>query len=369
MAVRAFRPGHYLTIGQNNGRRGTYYKVSGASPNLLTLPGVRGVQVRFQWRDLEPTPGAFTFGPVQASYDDADRSIRAELWRVAQNNSCLIVLIEDKTFNGQNPMPSDLDTDPLHVQAISGGYCAVRWNTTVQSRFRALLQAVGDAFDADPSWYAVALQETAIGFTAAQRTTTGYSDAVGGANNYADSQIANLRKASDAFPTSQVFWYTNYFPTPATDYRLQEIADNLHDYNGGNSGVVMGGPDILPDATEIETRCYPRYRDPPVGSFGELKQFCSMQFDSYDHLHTTTTPDARIPGATWTVGTPWTMDHMYRFGRDSLRLNYVMWENNLGTGWKFLTDASSVIAANQTFNPSRFSPCSGPFGRKLTGKF
>jgi hypothetical protein len=366
--VRKNVPGHYITIGTSNGRRGTYYKrVNGSNPNLLTLPGVRGVQVRYLWRDLEPTAGTYTFGTVKTTYPDSERTIRADLWRARQNNSNLIIMVEDRTFDGHpdrsppvaptNPMPADLQASAYVVLVTTGagsgdsntGYTAVRWNATVATRFRALIQALGNAFDADPNWYGIAFQETAIGMDATQRDATGYNVLPDG-QVYRDAIIEMLKKASDAFPTSRTFWYTNFFPTPATDYRLEEIADTIKTYRGGSHGIIMGGPDILPDNGTLNDRVYPRFGAPPEGSWGELPLFNSMQFDSYSHNHTTATPDARMPGDSWTLGSRWTMDQLFRWARNHLHLNYVMWENNQGTGWKFISDASNVIAANPTFN-------------------
>jgi hypothetical protein len=355
-ATRKNVPGHYMTIGDGDARRGNYYRTSGNQPNLLALPGVRGVQVRYPWNSLETTQGNYTFGTVKATYPDTERTVRAELWRCQQANSRLILLIEDRTFDGTNPMPSYMAADPQYVQQVttSGGsgtgYSAVRWNTFVQTRFRALVAALGAAFDSSPHWYAVAFQETSTGLSDAQRTLTGYTDVL-----YRDALIANLRSASDSFPTSRVFWYQNFFPTPATDYRIGEVADAVKGYAGGLHGIVMGGPDIMPDKTELATRCYPRYGAPPIGSWGELPLFCSMQFDSYDHVHTTAStnanPDPRMPNDRWAIGDYWTMDQLFRFGRDSLHLNYVMWEHDQGgAGYHFEPDAQAVIAANPVFN-------------------
>jgi hypothetical protein len=350
--VRKNVPGHYLTLGTNNGRRGTYYKqVNASNPNLLTLPGIRGVQVRYPWSALESTQGTYTFGTVKQNYNDNERTIRADLWRVRQNNSFLVIMVEDRTFDGTNPMPAYMASNPQYVQYVTtaggsgNGYTAVRWNSFVQTRFQALIQALGNAFDADPNWYAIAFQETAIGMSGTQRDDTGYTDVL-----YRDAIVNNLKKASDAFPTSRTFWYTNFFPTPAQDFRLEEAADTIRIYRGGNHGVIMGGPDILPDNVSLNERVYPRFGAPPVGSWGELPLMNSMQFDSYSHDHTTATPDPRMPGDSWTLGSRWTMDQLFRWSRDSLHLNYVMWENNLGTGWKFNPDARNVIAANPTFN-------------------
>jgi hypothetical protein len=350
-ATRKNVPGHYMTIGDGDARRGNYYRTSGNQPNLLALPGVRGVQVRYPWNSLETTQGNYTFGTVKATYPDTERTVRAELWRCQQANSRLILLIEDRTFDGTNPMPSYMAADPQYVQQVttSGGsgtgYSAVRWNTFVQTRFRALVAALGAAFDSSPHWYAVAFQETSIGLDAAQRTATGYTDIL-----YRDSYIANLRAASDSFPTSRVFFYQNYFPTPATDFRIDEIVNTIEGWN--NHGIILCGPDILPDKTELVTRVYPRFGAPPTGHWGQIPLANSMQFDSYEHVHTTAAPpDTRVPGATWTLGSYWTMDHLFRYGRDTLHLDYVMWEHKQGTtGYRFEPDSQAVIAANPTFN-------------------
>jgi hypothetical protein len=349
--------GHYLAIGNGSARRGTYYKtVSASSPNLLTSPGIRGVQVRYKWVDLEPTAGTYNFGTVKATYPDTEMTIRADLWRCAQNNSRLIVMIEDKSFDGLHTVPLDLQYNTTtgangqFEQPITTGqgsaYCAVRWNPTIISRFGQLLTALGAAFDTNPNWYAFASQETATDFTAQQRTDTGYTDVA-----YRDALISMLQTASLAFPRSQIFWYTNFFPSTSTDFRLQEVADTMKTFNNGDSGVVMGGPDILPDNTSIATRVEPRFGVPPTGSYGELDLFNSMQNDSYSHVHTTSTPDPRLPGATWTLGSTWTMDHLFRHGRDNLNLNYVIWNYwNAGTR-NYDPDGLAVIAANQTWTP------------------
>jgi hypothetical protein len=358
-ATRKNVPGHYMTISTSDARRGTYYRKAGNQPNLLTLPGVRGVQVRYRWNELEPTTqGVYTFGDVKTSYPDAERTLRADLWRCQQANSRLILLIEDRTFVDVNPMPAYMAANPQYVQQVTTtvgtGWSAVRWNAFVQERFRALVAALGAAFDSSPYWYAVAFQETSIGLDAAQRTATGYTDTEGPNEGieYRDSYIANLRAASDSFPTSRVFFYQNFFPRPRVDYRIDEIVNTIEGYNGGNHGIILCGPDIMPDKADLVTRVYPRFGAPPTGHWGQIPLANSMQFDSYEHLHTTAAPpDTRVPGATWTLGSYWTMDHLFRYGRDTLHLDYVMWEHKQGTtGYRFEPDSQAVIAANPTFN-------------------
>lgn len=332
--ARKYRPGHWLAIGNGSGRRNTYHTGSGTS-DLLALPGLQGIQLRYPWIDLEPTPGVFDLTPIQT-----------DLARCATKNSQLIVMLEDKSFaGGGHVTPTDLRGAQHSLPNDNGGYSAVRWNDTIIARWGKLIQAVGQALDAHPNFHGLAFIETAIGLNATQRQDTNYSP-----TKYRDAQIAQLVTASDACPTSRCFWYSNFMPNPTDDHYLQEVADTLRDYNGGNSGVLLGGPDILPDNTAITTRCLPRYGSPPVGSFGELKLFCSMQNDSYRHIHTTTS-DPRMPGYSWAVGTTWTMDDLFVFGRDYMKLNYIIWNFYVAAGGQeFEPDGRLVIAANPTFN-------------------
>jgi hypothetical protein len=379
VTARKHYPGHYISIGDGSSRRTTYWKhISASQPNLLTLPGVQGTQLRFSWKELEPEFGVYHFGDVKASYPDTEKSIRAELWRHRQvpGNKQLMVLIEDKSFAGGGiPVPSYMN-DPMYVQpTTTGGYCACRWNTYVVERWNALTAALGAALDSEPNFYGWGCTETALSMSAASRAAANYNDVA-----YRDALIDTLLAASDAFPTSRIFWYTNFFPTISQDYRLQEVANAIKNYQGGNHGILMGGPDILPDGTSqyedgvfvgvsraIPERVEPRFQEPtvlggtwtnlPIGSYGEIELFNSMQNDSFSNsfkdrsLHTTNTPDPRLPGDVWSIGDYWTMDEEFRHGRDNLHLTHIFW--NFVTSsvkWKFFPHAADVIAANPEFN-------------------
>jgi hypothetical protein len=117
-------------------------------------------------------------------------------------------------------------------------------------------------------------------------------------------------------------------------------------YKSGNSGIVLGGPDILPDSDTLNLRVYPRYHT----YHGQIPMFCSMQNDSFAHTHTTTTPDPRMPNDSWDEGDPWLMDEMFRWSRDDLLLNYVIWNRNVGTPRNWEPDGRLVVAAYPTFN-------------------
>lgn len=336
--ARCWNPGHYVTVGRTHGRRTSYHQDSRAwetsGKGLLGFPGVRGIQLRYQWKTLETALNSYTIAPILA-----------DITRVRSVGSRLIIMIEDRAFDGSNPCPGYLTTSPklpppdnygdyeVMWVATLGGYMATRWNPHVQQRWQKLIAWLGSQLNGTDVLEAIAFQETASTSDAGQRAAALYTDLkyqqayIGGQVYGGQTLQGMLKVASDSFSAHRVFWYQNFFPNPSTEQTyLQGIADTMRDYNGGNSGVVLGGPDILPDSNGLESRVYPRYREPPVGSWGELPLFCSNQFDSYEALHDTSTPDARLPSDTWSAGDYWTMDQLFRWARDSLHINYCMWE-------------------------------------------
>jgi hypothetical protein len=349
---REWRPGHWLAMGNNSGRRGTYYKqTGGANTDLLRLPGMQGIQLRWRWNELEPSPGEFDFGPIKSSYADSERSIRADLWRCAQANSSLIVFLEDKSFDGSHVTPQDL-RGPAHEQSWvrynpdgsvrATGFTACRWNADIVERWGDLIRALAAEFKDHPNLHGIAFPETAMSLDGPELIAGGYDQLL-----YRDSIIAGLTTVSDEFPTKRVFWYMNFMPTIPQDVHLDTIANTIADHNGGNHGILMGGPDILPDDIPVKTRPVPRYLD----QFGNLDLFCSFQNDSYSHNHTTSSPDPRVPGLVFDSGDIWTMDEMFVYARDYLKLQYMMWNFLAGSGpqtWE--PEGRLVVVSNPTFN-------------------
>jgi hypothetical protein len=121
-----------------------------------------------------------------------------------------------------------------------------------------------------------------------------------------------LRGAAAGVPRSRVFWYMNFLP--GNQGYLDDIAHAV-----AGTGVVMGGPDILPENSALEQRVYPlydRFR-------GRLKLFGSMQHDSYRHRRGGDGLGAAVkPGSTEL----WSMEDLFLFARDKLHVDYVFWE-------------------------------------------
>lgn len=60
-------------------------------------PGVKGFQIRYTWRSLEPWQGGYDFS-----------EIRKDLKLAESQGMQLVVFVEDKSFNGKYPTPGYL---------------------------------------------------------------------------------------------------------------------------------------------------------------------------------------------------------------------------------------------------------------------
>ena len=102
----------------------------------------------------------------------------------------------------------------------------------------------------------------------------------------------------------------------------------------------MGGPDVMPDNRALQTRTYPFYRqfdDKNIQLFSQIESPC------YEHLHTDTSYPTKY----------WTMTELFRYARDNLDVNYMIWvrlPKPPAFGAYDYFDALPVIANNPTFN-------------------
>lgn len=278
-AQRKFHPGHYVAIGGGELRKG-------ATPP--TGPGITGVQLRYRWVDLERKSGSYDF-----------RRIERDLEAASRLGLQLVVLLEDKTFDGEAPTPEDLRE--RHTLKGHRGYTAARWEPEVRDRLESLVARLGETFDCHPNFEGVGFQETALSLDRAALQAVGYTP-----EKYRDAQIDLLRSAAASLPRSRVFWYMNFLP--GNQEYLGDIASAV-----AGTGVVMGGPDILPDNQALTRRTYPFYER----FRGRLKLFGSMQHDSYRHRRADTFTSQ---------GGYWSMEDLFLFARDRLHVDYVFWE-------------------------------------------
>lgn len=181
------------------------------------------------------------------------------------------------------------------------GWVARRWDSAVRARFARLLEILGKAVDGRIE--GLNLPETSVALSeVGKHRATGFTY-----RGYVEGVKANMTAAREAFPKSQVIQYANFMPgewLPWTDHGYLRAV-----YAHANRiGVGVGGPDILPHRRGQRSHSYPLIaaRDPHVVA-GLAVQ--SGNLDDRD-------PDTRAPV---------TVAEIYRFARDSLRLDYIFW--------------------------------------------
>jgi hypothetical protein len=300
--AKTARPGHYIFM----------LPADGPAEIVDALrPGVRGVGIRYTWRSLEPSEGQYDFGQLSSDLD-----------LLAANGAVEIALVEDKSFDSTVPTPDYLSTQTL--PNIPGGFTAVRWDPDVRNHMKALMQAIGTAFDAHPGLEGIAIQESAPSLTDAQLTASGYTPEL-----YRDTLTDLLTTMKQALPRSGVFWYMNFLPQKQS--YIGSIAAAV-----APLGVSMGGPDILPESQPLLTQTYPFYDQ----FQGQMTLFCSAQYASYEHVKSST-------------GEYYTPEEIFDFARDDLHVSYVFWNRktwNTPLGSYNWLDALPVIAQNPSFN-------------------
>lgn len=303
-------PGHYVALNRHDDPARVM--------DGLALPGVRGVQIRYTWKSLEPERGRYDFSRLAA---DLDRAGRLGLR--------LVAFIEDKSFfTDEHLLPAYLDAQALPFSR--GGMVAKRWDPLVVERLGALFSALGARFDEHPYFEGIALQESAMGFSPEIEAAHGYTP-----EKYRDALIAILRSARRGLPHSQVFWYMNFLE--GRQAYLADVAEVAVEER-----IAMGGPDVLPDRASLVRLTYPIYRR----FAGRLTLFCSIQNDSYAH------PRAGADGA----GGYWTLEQLLIFARDELHVDYLFWNRKdwrkPPDSWNW-DDAIPVIRAHPELQPKQ----------------
>jgi len=156
---KRFFPGHYLTAGTRHEHgmspEGSIDDVNGRQL-VDDNPNWRGYNNRYYWSYLEPEEGVYDFSKI---LEDLDRT--------AADGKVMIVSIEERTFdsNQNTPLPSYLSEDPIYQggwYTTSTGIFPKFWIPSIGNRMVALLQAMGEAINTNPTLAAVTFQETAV---------------------------------------------------------------------------------------------------------------------------------------------------------------------------------------------------------------
>ena len=309
LGARKYHAGHYIALLRGSDTQG----IMAAS----IKPGVVGFMKRYSWRTLEPTKGVYQF-----------TEIRSDLNWAAAHGMRLIIMIEDKTFKLELPTPTYLNPNQYALRNRGGGYTAVRWAPAVATAFKALVQALGAQFDGNANFEGLATQETAPGFSYKVLKANGYTP-----EKYRDLYIDILTTASRSMPSSRIFWFMNFFPV--NESYIAGVASAV-----APLGVLMGGPDVMPENPKLINKVYPFYNQfqGKMPLFGQVEGIC------YQQPHLTSDPRTKY----------WTMPELFSFARSKLHVSYMFWVRvptpPVPGAYSWL-DALPVIASNPVIDP------------------
>jgi hypothetical protein len=169
----------------------------------------------------------------------------------------------------------------------------------VVTRYKALVAAMGRRFDSHPNFEGIAAQESSLGLERATLDKYNYTP-----QKYRDALISSFTYALNVMPRSRVFWYQNYFV--GNQEYISAVANAV-----GPKGMVMAGPDVLPDRDSLVQKSYPFFSQ----FDGRMHMGIQVEDICYRHLHETSGYSTKY----------WTMGELFRYARDRLNVNYMFW--------------------------------------------
>lgn len=274
-------------------------------PWFLKNEGVLGAQLKYTWRELEPERDRYEVGPILddlAYLEGQGKRLFVQLQEVSFDERVNVpdYLVDDPEFGGgvarQYEWERSDDSD-----ATFDGWVPRRWDPAVRERFARLLDVLGRELDGRIE--GINLPETAVGFgESGKMYPEGYTP-----EGYFEGIKAIMTSAGDAFPRSTVIVYANFMPGEALPEEDRGFLRGVYEHAEA-SGVGVGGPDLLPHRRGQQTHSLPLI----AARAAEIPAGLAVQWGNLEDVNPRT-------------GLPVTVEELYGFARDSLRLDYIFW--------------------------------------------
>lgn len=258
---------------------------------FINHPNLAGAQLKYTWRELEPTRDHYDFA-----------NVRADLATLEKHGKKLWIQLQDVSFSDRQVVPDYLLVDTAFHGGVAreqeagrfSGLAARRWDPAVRERFARLLRELGREFDGRIE--GVNLAETAVGFPDPQQFPSGFTH-----ESYAHGVREIMSAARAAFPKSHVVVYANFMPG-GKGYLAEVYA------HAERIGVGVGGPDILP------YRPFQRKNSLALIAARGPKVIAAMAVQ-----------DGNLADRNRETGQPITVAELMAFATRELRLEYIFW--------------------------------------------
>jgi hypothetical protein len=275
-----------------------------AETSFLENANIAGAQVKYTWRELEPERDLYDLEPL---FED--------LTFLERHGKRLFVQLQDVSFDERINVPDYL-IDPEFGGGVArkyevdedddappefDGWVARRWDPAVIARLAKLLQALGDHLDGRIE--GINLAETSIAFeNRDELRPSGYSPEA-----YANGVRATMSAARNAFSESRVIQYANFMPGEWLPWEDHGYLRGVYAH-AERIGVGVGGPDLLPFRAGQRNHSHKLI----AARAAHVMAGLAVQDGNLDEIDPAT-------------GSPVTIERLYRYASDSLRLDYLFW--------------------------------------------
>ena len=297
-----WHPGHYYAIMSSGKNKPDYLQQ--VYSEMKATPALRGMQVRYNWAELEKSFGVYDF-----------TSIEKRLAELTAQNKRLIILLELKSWGIDTDLvPNYVTSNPIYEQGIFAfsrdgsdtitGSNIKLWNPMVRDRLAALISALGKRFNSHEYFEGIGLTETSLGYPIIPLTSTQKAD-------YYDNLLVINKKMRASFPNTMTFQFTNH---PRT--LLTTLVDDLK-----GMGSALGCPDVFIEDPGLN---YPGSQYSPPGLYKYYPKNSGLM-----PLIVKVEP-ANYRDTRWdNKGHQPTVSELLNFARDNLKVNYIFWVRDL----------------------------------------
>ncbi|KHN97456.1 uncharacterized protein MAM_04471 [Metarhizium album ARSEF 1941] len=192
---------------------------------LLDRPDIEGIQVIYRWRVLEPERDTYDFSQIYTDLEAVQsKQGKKKLWIQLQDRTfgprIQAVPAYLKTEDSNSTVPQCAGDDGCDGDAEVAGWVAAQWNPRVRERFQALVKK-----------------------SLMARSTSGPLSGNFNPQTYFDATLDNAKYAAEAFKTTYVVQYVNFWPN-GTSNANNYLSDSFQFL--AKNGIGIGGPDNLP---------------------------------------------------------------------------------------------------------------------------
>ena len=274
--------------------------------SFLINDNFEGAQLKYMWRELEPSKDHYTFELIQNNLvflQSKGKKLFIQLQDVnfdsALSKPVPDYIINDKEYHGGVNLKYDTKENDIVIR--QDGYVARRWDKAVAERFFNLLDVLGERFDGKIE--GINLPETAVGFgDSGKLYPEGFTPGA-----YRDAIMEYMTRAKKAFPKSVVIQYANFMPGEWLPEEDKSYLKSLF-VLAKEKGIGMGGPDI-----QIYKKSQMNH------SYKFLKQYAdkiitglAVQDGNYEEINPMT-------------GKRVTVEEIFEFAHNYIGLDYIFW--------------------------------------------